>query len=63
MSQRKTAKKTFLKISVFYEFRGGVEKGKRGPNEPKVIFLLIKNILFGIFAPVAVPRSSALCLF
>ena len=41
---------------------GDFEKGKRDPNEPKVIFLLLKNILFGIFAPGAVPRSSALRL-
>ena len=30
-------------MSVFYEFRGDFENGKRDPNEPKVIFLLIKT--------------------
>ena len=33
---------SFLKISVFDEFRGwAFEKGKRGPNEPKVTLFTI----------------------
>ena len=35
---------SFLKVSVFHEFRGGgplKRQGKRGPNEPKVTLFTI----------------------
>ena len=45
-----------------YESGGPFKWIKTCPNGPKVIFSAYKNILFGIFALGAVPRSSALCL-
>jgi len=46
--------RTFL---LFDEFRGGgVEKGKRYPNEPKVIFLLIKHSFRNICARSGPPQ-------
>ena len=42
---------------------GGFWKGQKGPYRAKSHIFAHKNILFGIFAPGAVPRISALCLF
>ena len=51
------------KIIKKSESGGPFKRVRTCPNGPKVIFLLIKNLLFGIFVLGAVPRSSALCLF
>ena len=65
MWQRKTAENMiFENFCLLMSLGGGdFENRKRDPNEPKVTFLLIDNIIFGKYAPGAVPRSSALCLF
>ena len=42
MTEENSKKISFLKVSVFHEFRGwAFEKGKRGPNEPKVTLFTI----------------------
>ena len=46
-----------------YEFGGPFKRVKTCPNGSKVIFFLIKTYVFGIIAPGAVHRSSALCSY
>ena len=53
----------FEKKIVFYEFGGFFKMVKKCPNETKSHTFAHRNIFFGIFAPGAVPDSSALCLF
>ena len=42
MTKENSKKISFFKVSVFHDFRGwAFEKGKRGPNEPKVTLFTI----------------------
>ena len=58
MWQRKTAKNIILENFCFLMSLGGdLEKGKRGHNEPKVIFLLIKTYFSEYLRPERSPAA------
>ena len=65
MTKENSNKYNFLTFLFFDEFSGGeFEKGKRDPNEPKAIFLLIKTYFSEYLRPEWSPaaRRCACCI-